>query len=516
MIPKLVHRIWFGPDAVPLDYEKFWLAWQRQHPDYTFKTWRDSDIDGSFLTCGKIREADSWVRKADIARYEILYKHGGVYLDCDVMPYHRLDWQKLNTNLAVCNEVDSDEFCSIGVIAAGPGTKILEQAIATIVNTALNRQPPNVETGPFFFRRMLNGGPYVKFRKEAFYPYAFNEPFAAILEKDLTNTYGIHIWRGSWIQQEEMVQNILDRLRWGDLTEAAALASEAVPETRQLVTEHVDAVRKARTSCLAAAGNGILSKYLKIRATSYFEFLKCAFHLVAKNKDTVIWQIGAADGIFSDPLRPLAIGSDPPIVMLEPNPHMFERLKANYARNQRSMFIQAALGSSPGKLGLNVVSPDKIAENNLPGWVAGISSFYRDRNAVGGLTIDTDTAARIEQCLEKITVDVMTVPQLLAATDNRAPGIVLVDAEGMDGEIVRSIFSSGIRPLILQYETQCLPKPEQEALASQLGKDYVLLTFGNDLVAYRTDFFLSYCNDLYIKHGIPTIYEDALKFILKA
>jgi hypothetical protein len=58
-----------------------------------------------------------------------------------------------------------------------------------------------------------------------------------------------------------------------------------------------------------------------------------------------------------------------------------------------------------------------------------------------------------------------------------------------------------------------MPKAEQDALTAKLGKEYVLLSFGNDLVAYRTDFFLAYCNDLYIKNGIPTIYEDALKFI---
>jgi FkbM family methyltransferase len=460
--------------------------------------------------CG---EAEGMARKADIARYEILHKHGGIYLDCDVMPYHYLDWQKLKSDLVVCNEVDSDEFCSIGVIAAAAASEVFQRAIATLADMPLNAQPPNVETGPFFFRRMLEHDPYAKLRKEAFYPYSFNEPFASILERDLTNTYGIHVWKGSWIKKEEMIQSILDRLRWGDLSETASLASDVGPETQKLVMDHVDVVSKARTACIIATGSAILAKYLKIGSTSHFEFLKCTFYLLEKEKSTVIWQIGAADGILADPVRPLVVNCDPPIVMLEPNPHMFERLKQNYAKNQNVTLIQAALGSEPGRMELYTVTPNKVAENQLPAWVSGISSFYMDRNAMAGLTIDDELTRRIQQHVEKITVEVMSVAELLAEMGNQIPAVVVVDVEGMDGEVVQSILSSGIRPTIIQYETQCMPKAEQDTLTAKLGNEYVLLSFGNDLVAYRTDFFLAYCNDLYIKNGIPTIYEDALKFI---
>jgi len=513
MIPKLVHRIWFGSRPIPAEYEKYWLAWQRQHPDYTFKTWRDSDVDASFLTRQKIAEAQGMARKSDIARYEILHKHGGIYLDCDVMPFQFLDWRKLDSDLVVCNEVDSDEFCSIAVMAAAPANEVFRQAIAALGAMTLNAEPPNRETGPFFFRRMLRHGPYVKLRKEAFYPYAFNEPAAAMLERDLSATHGIHVWKGSWIGESETIQNILDRLRWGDLSEAESLASELRPEARKLVADYVEVVRKARAACIAATGHAFLTKYFKIRSTRHFEFLKCAFHLVERETSAVIWQIGAADGILADPLRPLAVNRDPRIVMLEPNPRMFERLKRNYARNQNITFVPAALGSSPGRLELHTVDPDKLAEHQLPDWAAGIASFRPERNALGGATIDAELADRIQRHTEKHTVEVMSVAQLLAATGNQPPAILAVDVEGMDGEIVQAVLSSGMRPKIIQYETQCMPKPEQDALAATLGKEYVLLTFGNDLLAYRTDFFLGYCNDLFIDHGISTIYEDALKFI---
>jgi FkbM family methyltransferase len=316
-------------------------------------------------------------------------------------------------------------------------------------------------------------------------------------------------------KREWMIQNILDRLRWGGLSEAVSLADEIGPEVRKLVTDYAEVVSKARTSCIIATGHSILSKYLKIRSTSHFEFLKCAFYLLEKEKEAVIWQVGAADGILADPLRPLAINCDSRVVMLEPNPYMFESLKRNYGRNENIQFIQAALGVRSGKMELNAIRPEKIAAHDLPAWVAEISSFYTDRNAMAGLTIDEDLTGRIQEQVEKITVEMMSIGELLRMAGNQKPDIVVIDVEGMDGEILQSILEFGIKPKIIQYETQCLRKPEQEALAGKLSKEYVQVSFGNDLVAYRTDFFLAYCNELYIQHGIPTIYEEALKFIAR-
>ena len=50
---------------------------------------------------------------------------------------------------------------------------------------------------------------------------------------------------------------------------------------------------------------------LTIGATAYFDLLKTCFYLMDTDKAAVIWQIGAADGIIADPLRPLLVNRDP-------------------------------------------------------------------------------------------------------------------------------------------------------------------------------------------------------------
>ena len=170
--------------------------------------------------------------------------------------------------------------------------------------------------------------------------------------------------------------------------------------------------------------------------------------------------------------------------MLEPNPYLFQKLQQNYAKNTNIRFLNAALGRTSGQMSLNAINPDKISSHHLPEWVLGISSFYKDRNALGGATIDAELTQQIQQVVEPTTVQVMDVPALLSATGNQRPDVVVVDAEGMETEILLSILGSGLRPKIIQYEIQCLPAAEQATLAANLNQEYVQITSGNDRIAY--------------------------------
>ncbi|CAK0801427.1 unnamed protein product [Prorocentrum cordatum] len=85
-IPKVVHQVWIGPREVP---EEWIDSWREQHrsayPDWKHVLWRDDDVAG-VLPSGLSDAYESlphWCLKADIARYTILAKHGGVYMDAD-------------------------------------------------------------------------------------------------------------------------------------------------------------------------------------------------------------------------------------------------------------------------------------------------------------------------------------------------------------------------------------------------------------------------------------------------
>jgi FkbM family methyltransferase len=216
-----------------------------------------------------------------------------------------------------------------------------------------------------------------------------------------------------------------------------------------------------------------------------------------------------------DPLRPLLINFDLPAVLLEPNPYLFESLTRNYARNRNAILLNAAFGDTAGTLLLNAVNPAKVREQGLPDWVRGLSSAFRNRNALGGHTIDPATTRLINTCIETITARMVSVTDLLQATGNQPPDIVTVDAEGMDFTVIDAIVRAGIKPRLLHFETQCLPPSEREQLARLLAADYFVVPFGNDSVAYRRDFLFAYCEHLYIDHGITTLFGPALKVTMQ-
>ncbi len=106
-IPKTVHLIWIGPKPFPSHSVENVRSWMAYHPDWTFIFWTDrkypppckgmelrlvDDFDFKFLK-EKYIESRNWREKADIWRYEILYKEGGVYIDHNVKcryPFHGL------------------------------------------------------------------------------------------------------------------------------------------------------------------------------------------------------------------------------------------------------------------------------------------------------------------------------------------------------------------------------------------------------------------------------------------
>jgi len=514
IIPRVVHRIWFGDKAMPAEYEKYWEAWQRQLPDFEFRTWREADVAG-FRTSELIARADGMARKADIARLEMLLNHGGIYLDCDIFPLHRLPESVLNNELVVCNESPNGDYCSIGFIAAAPGALALKWAIDTLFTVELNRLPPNRETGPWFFAKALQHGPFTRLPSQSFYPYMYNEPFSKVFDRDLSQTFGIHVWGGSWLNDRQKMEKLAERLHRGDLEEASLIAPTIESIDPAPTLGFCDIAREVRRQALEAAKQPIAESFVAIDNSAPLELVKAGIFLLRHAPSSLIWQIGAADGILVDPLRALLVNFDPPAVLVEPNPYLFDMLKRNYEANRQTRFVNAALSGTPGKLTLNAINPQKMRERPLPDWVLGISSAYTDKNAIGGgFGLDPETARLIGECVERIDADVVDVEHLLSLNDGDHPGILVIDAEGMDAALLKLILGKGIRPLIMHFERQCLTPEESDMVAGLLADEYVTVPVGNDVVAFRADFFSTYCEHMYVENGIHTIYRDALRFVL--
>lgn len=90
-IPKKIHQIWIGESEIPKSWQIDCEEIKNRHDDWEYIFWDNQKVD---LELKKMPEnvkekykyffnEKQWAYASDILRYWIIYKYGGVYLDCD-------------------------------------------------------------------------------------------------------------------------------------------------------------------------------------------------------------------------------------------------------------------------------------------------------------------------------------------------------------------------------------------------------------------------------------------------
>lgn len=91
-IPKILHQIWIGPLPRP---EKWLRTWREKHPKWRYILWDNDALLRTKWTnqamIDRYAKKGLWHGVADIMRYEILYKHGGVMAGADSECLYPLD-----------------------------------------------------------------------------------------------------------------------------------------------------------------------------------------------------------------------------------------------------------------------------------------------------------------------------------------------------------------------------------------------------------------------------------------
>lgn len=86
MIPKIIHYCWFGRNPKPQLAEKCLTSWKKYCPEYEIKEWNEDtyDLSQAPLYVRQAYEAKRWAFVTDYVRLQVVYEHGGIYLDTDV------------------------------------------------------------------------------------------------------------------------------------------------------------------------------------------------------------------------------------------------------------------------------------------------------------------------------------------------------------------------------------------------------------------------------------------------
>ena len=90
-IPKIIHQIWIGSKFPPSNMMN---TWQEKNPDFEYILWNEEELvkRGMNFRCGRqINMINEINGKADIIRWEILLKYGGIAIDADSICIEPLD-----------------------------------------------------------------------------------------------------------------------------------------------------------------------------------------------------------------------------------------------------------------------------------------------------------------------------------------------------------------------------------------------------------------------------------------
>jgi mannosyltransferase OCH1-like enzyme len=138
-IPTIIHQIWFG-GKLPVVYKIWQKRAKKLHPKWKIINWTEGRLKREFSkglinkqTFNQAKKVCNYAQMADIARYEILNKFGGLYLDYDTKCFKSFETlHKMYSFYAELEDFDTSCYCCNTAIGAQPGHPILQRCIELI------------------------------------------------------------------------------------------------------------------------------------------------------------------------------------------------------------------------------------------------------------------------------------------------------------------------------------------------------------------------------------------------
>ena len=181
-IPKIIHQIWIGPQKIPYKWvNSFRNDFRRKYPGWEYYLWTDKKVKTFKLQNRKEYNYEkSYAGKADILRYELLRRFGGIYIDADShwlgLDLEDLIRQTNYTGFFVGNECkDCKDSLANGVMGSSANNPITEYLIEILsknyfICNSKKRKMAHKITGPFFIDQVLFQFKITVFPYYYFYP----------------------------------------------------------------------------------------------------------------------------------------------------------------------------------------------------------------------------------------------------------------------------------------------------------------------------------------------------------
>lgn len=216
IIPKKIHYMWLGKNEMPDKLKHCIESWVKFCPDYEIIRWDESNYDvhkNIFVSQAYDNQRYGFV--PDYARIELLYEHGGIYLDTDVELQRNID-----------DLLYQEAFCSVekwqvlnfgGCSGAIKGHKSLKPFLESWKKRELVRYDgtlDSISSGLIDTTIALNQGYVINGKNQTvngmnIYTYDYFHPYDYMSGKlEMTDdTYSIHQFHGGWLDDKARDDN---------------------------------------------------------------------------------------------------------------------------------------------------------------------------------------------------------------------------------------------------------------------------------------------------------------------
>lgn len=211
MIPKKIHYCWYGGQNYPEIITKCIESWMEFLPDYELFLWNESNTDLSSpgLKNGLVQKKYAFV--ADFVRFKVLYEHGGIYLDTDM-----LILKSLNPLLNHSFVMGFEDYIHVNmaIIGSEKGHPLLKTILEIYDERYSKSQEFKVITSIItpIVEKFMGGLNPLEIREkdgvtlyppEYFYPipYTANVTWGKYNEYFTNKSYAAHLWYKSWYDE---------------------------------------------------------------------------------------------------------------------------------------------------------------------------------------------------------------------------------------------------------------------------------------------------------------------------
>lgn len=216
-IPRKIHQIWLG-SQVPEKYREWMESWQGWK-GWEYKLWTEAEIAEFGLYNQKLYDnAKNYGERSDIARYEILYREGGLYVDVDFQCINPEFFKYAHSNYDLYAGVEPLETLNLSInnalLGFSPKHPLLKAMIleleehhTKVYDPVLGQFNTIATTGPRYFTKQFQRMELHKDKIDIILPPTFFYPvtwddcvlppdeFANFLKPE---SCAIHWWSGSW------------------------------------------------------------------------------------------------------------------------------------------------------------------------------------------------------------------------------------------------------------------------------------------------------------------------------